>query len=35
MGGKDYYKVLGVDKNADDAKIKSAYKKMAMKFHVR
>ncbi|GAA6036543.1 hypothetical protein JCM8097_003560 [Rhodosporidiobolus ruineniae] len=30
---KDYYQILGVDRNADEAKIKSAYKKMALKFH--
>lgn len=26
--GTDYYKLLGVDKSAGDAEIKSAYKKM-------
>lgn len=30
---KDYYKILGVDKNSDDQTIKSAYKKMAKKWH--
>ena len=30
---KDYYAVLGVDKNADTATIKSAYKKLAVKYH--
>lgn len=29
----DYYKTLGVDKNADAAEIKKAYRKMAMKYH--
>ncbi|KAJ7126808.1 hypothetical protein C8R44DRAFT_667575 [Mycena epipterygia] len=31
--GTDYYKLLGVDKSAGDAEIKSAYKKMALKWH--
>ncbi|KAJ7067151.1 hypothetical protein C8F01DRAFT_1079313 [Mycena amicta] len=31
--GKDYYKLLGIERNADDAQIKSAYKKMALKWH--
>lgn len=31
--GKDYYKILGVDKNADKEKIKKAYRKLAMKYH--
>lgn len=30
---QDYYKTLGVDKNADAAEIKKAYRKMAMKYH--
>jgi curved DNA-binding protein len=29
----DYYKILGVDKNADDKAIKSAYRKLARKLH--
>lgn len=30
---KDYYKTLGVDKNASDAEIKSAYRKLAREYH--
>ncbi len=30
---RDYYEVLGVDKSADQAAIKSAYRKMALKWH--
>src|SRR6185503_5091566 len=30
---KDYYKILGVDRKADDATIKSAYRKLARKYH--
>lgn len=30
---RDYYEVLGVDKNAGDNEIKKAYRKMAMKYH--
>lgn len=30
---KDYYNILGVDKNADEKQIKSAYRKLALKFH--
>ena len=30
---RDYYEVLGVDRNADDATIKKAYRKLAMKYH--
>ncbi|HUN05799.1 MAG TPA: J domain-containing protein [Aggregatilineales bacterium] len=30
---KDYYKVLGIDKNASDDDIKRAYRKLAKKYH--
>ena len=30
---KDYYEVLGVGKNASDSEIKSAYRKLAKKYH--
>src|SRR6266851_6415286 len=33
MEFRDYYKVLGVDRKASDAEIKSAYRKLARKFH--
>ena len=31
--GKDYYKILGINKNANDDEIKKAYRKMALKYH--
>ncbi|ODV81850.1 dnaJ-like protein in endoplasmic reticulum [Suhomyces tanzawaensis NRRL Y-17324] len=30
---KDYYKVLGLDKTCNDKQIKSAYKKLSLKYH--
>ena len=31
--GKDYYKILGVTKDADAEKLKKAYRKLALKYH--
>lgn len=33
MANKDYYSILGIDRNASDDQIKSAYKKLALKWH--
>lgn len=33
MEYKDYYDILGVKRDATDAEIKSAYRKLARKFH--
>jgi molecular chaperone DnaJ len=33
VGTRDYYEVLGVDRNADAATIKKAYRKLALKYH--
>jgi len=33
MAKKDYYEILGVSKNATDAEIKSAFRKMAKQYH--
>ncbi len=32
-GFKDYFKILGISKNATDKEIKSAFRKLARKFH--
>ncbi len=33
MNKRDYYEVLGVDRGADESTVKSAYRKLAMKYH--
>lgn len=33
MSKRDYYEILGIDKNANEQEIKKAYRKMAMKYH--
>ena len=32
-GGKDFYKILGVDRQADERTLKKAYRREAMKHH--
>ena len=31
--GQDFYKLLGVNKNADNREIRKAFKKLALKYH--
>jgi len=33
MSKRDYYEVLGVERNASDSQIKKAYRRLAMKYH--
>ena len=33
MADKDYYKILGIEKSASSSDIKSAYRKLAKKYH--
>ncbi len=33
MAKRDYYEVLGVDRGADEESVKSAYRKLALKYH--
>ncbi|CUX95644.1 Chaperone protein DnaJ [Candidatus Mikella endobia] len=33
MAKSDYYKILGISRNAEEREIKKAYKRLAMKFH--
>ena len=31
--GKDFYKILGVSRDATDSELKKAYRKLALKYH--
>ena len=33
MGGRDFYKILEVSRDASDTELKKAYRKLAMKWH--
>ena len=33
MEQKDYYKILGIEKNATDQQIKNVYRRLAFKYH--
>ena len=33
MGKKDYYNILGVDRNASQDEIKKAFRKISLKYH--
>lgn len=33
MNKRDYYEVLGIDKSASEKELKSAYRKLAKKYH--
>ena len=33
MAKEDYYNTLGIDRNASEAEIKKAFRKLAMKYH--